>query len=265
MVIRSEPVLISVMSGKGGTGKTVISACISIYLAKQNKKTVVVDADCIFSDLDVALGIEGEFTYNSFDILLERCEFEDALHKVYEDKELYFLPSSRQDNVFDFNEIAFIEILRKVKSNFDYVIVDCPTNKEIAKKLQAVSDMIIVITCPDVLSVRNSDSLISILEDENADIRLLINKFNNNEKFSELFMTPDKILDELGIKLIGVVPESKEFIKMINSSGLSLFESETTLSCVFENISKRIMGENAPLANFEEKPKTKKMKLFNKR
>lgn len=263
-MIRGEFVLISVVSGSGGTGKSVISACISAHLEKQGKKTIVVDTNGVFSDLDIYLGVEGEFTYNISDVLTKKCDLKDALLKVFEDKNLYFLPSSRHNDVLDFDAADLIDILNELKNTFDCVIVDCDNNKNLIKTIMSVSDMAIVISFQDLLSVRNSDNLISIIEDNDIDIKLLINKYSNEKNVSYYLMSADDMLDKLGINLIGIIPECDELKKLANSSVFSLLESETVLDCVFENISKRILGATVPITKFDKKEKTLKIRFFNK-
>jgi septum site-determining protein MinD len=184
---------------------------------------------------------------------------------VCENEELYFLPSSRNNDIFDFDTSELSNLLNELKNTFDYVIVECNNHKVSIKKLLPVSDMAIVVSCQDLLSVRNSDSVITMIEDEGVDIKLLINKFVSDETTTDYLMTPDDMIDRLGIKLIGVVPECDEFRKMINLSVFSLFENETVLKCVFENISKRIIGESIPLTDFNKKVKKSKFKVFSKK
>ena len=85
--------VIVVASGKGGTGKTTLTANLGAALAMREKSVVVVDRDMGLRNLDVALSLESSIVYDIADVIEESCTLDDALIKHSSFDSLFFIPA----------------------------------------------------------------------------------------------------------------------------------------------------------------------------
>lgn len=260
--------VIAVTSGKGGVGKTTVSANIATGLALLSKKVIVVDLDIGFRNLDIVLGLENNIVYTIVDVLNKKCSLDMAIVSDTACDNLSFLPSSQADNLNCADDEAIADIIDKLNASYDFVIVDCPTG--IHKHLEAIIskvDTVIAVTTADVLSVRDTDKIISEFEKKSvSDIKLIINRIPVAEPLPNYIINPDDVIDMLGIDLIGIIEENSVVYASINDGIPIICNEKTTISDSFKNISRRLLGEHVPVNIVYRKEKAGMFKaLFNKK
>ena len=195
--------VIVITSGKGGVGKTTTTANLGSALALAGKKVALVDTDIGLRNLDVVLGLENRIVYDLVDVIEGKCKLRQALIKDKRFKELFLLPAAQTRDKSAINEEQMIELVNKLKQEFDFVLIDCPAGIEQGfKNAIAGANRAIVVTTAEVSAIRDADRIIGLLESH--DIRnpeLIVNKIRPSLVRRGEMIDVDSIVDLLSIDL----------------------------------------------------------------
>ena len=157
--------IIVVTSGKGGVGKTTVTANIGLGLARLNKKVVVVDTDIGLRNLDVVLGLENRIVYNLIDVIEGSCRLKQALIRDKQCDNLFLLPSAQTKDKTAITPEQMVKLTEDLSSEFDYIILDCPAGIEQGfKNAIAGAQRAIVVTTPEVSAIRDADRIVGLLQ-----------------------------------------------------------------------------------------------------
>ncbi len=246
--------VIVITSGKGGVGKTTTTANVGTGLAMLNKKVVMIDTDIGLRNLDVVLGLENRIVFNLVDVIEGKCRVKQALikHKKYPD--LCLLPSAQTRDKDSVTPEQMKKLVEELKKEFDYILLDCPAGIEQGfRNAIAGADRALVVTTPEVSAIRDADRIIGLLEaNEMKKIDLIINRIRiDMVKRGDMLSVKD-VCDILAINLIGVVPDDENIVIATNQ-GEPLVGSECLAGKAYENICKRVTGEDIPLLDLESK------------
>lgn len=231
--------VISVASAKGGVGKSTFCACVGKMLALHDKRVLLVDMDIGVRSLDILLGVSEKTVYNWGDVVRDNVDFRKAVIEV--SRNLYLLPAP-----IDFSEEytpeKFSGSLKKYKKDFDFIFLDAPAGLESGFMLSAKScDSCIILSTPDNISIRAASyACQSVRKSGVADIRLVVNKFN---KKIHKQINVDEIIDTVGARLLGIVPDSQEVYASVNGEKIPY---DCKGNGAFLRISRRLCGENVP-------------------
>ncbi len=200
---------IVITSGKGGVGKTTITANLGIALSELGAKVLLVDIDFGLNNLDVVLGLENKVCYDISDVLSCRCRLKQALVKYDEKKSLYILPSLNSTSMCSISGQSIKLMLESVDMLFDYIILDCPAGIDVGfHRAVSCANQAIVVATPNLTSIRDADKVVSVLKSYRLDaVNLVVNRARGDLIMSEKMLLPFDIEDILKIKLIGVLPE----------------------------------------------------------
>lgn len=215
---------IVITSGKGGVGKTTVTANLGLALSKMGCRVALIDIDFGLNNLDVVLGVEDKVIYDLLDVFDGRCRVKQALVQVGKKGNLFVLPSNSIDcsvKITGQNIKLIIESLEKV---FDYIILDCPAGIDVGfHRAVSCADKALVVTTPSLPSLRDADKVISILRSYKLDfVGLVINRARGDLIMSEKMMCSEDVTSLLKTDLIGVLPEEDA---VFLSSGRSLPEN----------------------------------------
>ncbi|WP_374723842.1 septum site-determining protein MinD [Calidifontibacillus erzurumensis] len=257
---------IVITSGKGGVGKTTTSANLGTALALSGKKVCLVDTDIGLRNLDVVMGLENRIIYDLVDVVEERCKLQQALIKDKRFECLYLLPAAQTKDKSAVMPDQMKKLVNELKQDFDYVLIDCPAGIEQGfKNAVAGADKAIVVTTPEVSSVRDADRIIGLLEQEEIEPpKLIVNRIRHHMMKSGDMLDVDEIVSILAIDLLGIVGDDDTVIKASNSGEPIALDPTSKASIAFRNMARRILGESVPLLHLEEE-KTgvfSKMKKF---
>ncbi len=238
--------VIAVTSGKGGTGKSSICACLGYALAKQGSRTLILELDFGLRCLDIMLGMQGNITYDLGDVLAGTCDVYKATANVKMAQNLSVV-CAPSDPFAQVNAEQIKNICEEMRKYYEYIIVD--TSAGINGSVFDVvtqSDLILIVTTPDPVCVRDAQ----MMSDEfykrgNQKQRLLVNKANKRLFDVEHVDDLDGIIDTVGVQLLGVIPEDNA-IPLSTGKGNPL-PSNSMGFMAFSAISKRVKGENVPL------------------
>jgi septum site-determining protein MinD len=241
--------VITVTSGKGGVGKTTISANLAAALALLGKRVLIIDTDIGLRNLDIILGVHSVIVYDISDVYDGKIDLFDACFKCDQYGELYFLPACQTIDKEDINEEAFYSFVRTIKSTFDYVILDCPAGIGTGfKNAMRASDATITVVTPDYASIRDADRVLYYAEDlKITENYIIINKFNPRLVRRGIMPNVDKILEQLGTPLLGIVYHDDEMIRFQNEGKLIINDTKRKCSKKIKNCAKRLTGEQIPV------------------
>lgn len=257
---------IVVTSGKGGVGKTTIVANVGVALAQLGYSVTLVDADVGLRNLDIVMGLEAKAKRNLIDVTKGLCSLDDALT---EDKrlqgKLFLLAASQSHKKEDIERESFQKVIIELKKRYDYTIIDCPAGIEYGFHISINNaDRAIIVVNPDVSSVRDADRVIGIIENGKIrKIELIINKVNVDLLKKREIIAIEDIIEILGVKLIGVIPENFKIITASNVGKPIPFSKDKELTTVFANIARRVAGERVPV-KLENEKLSKGENLWNK-
>ena len=247
---------IIVTSGKGGVGKTTVSAMLAVELALMGKKTLVFDYDTGLRNQDIILGMQNEVVYNVIDFIEGNANIDQILiqHRNYPN--LYLLSTSQyaKQNDIDSNDLK--KVIDAVDSKFDFIIIDSPAGieKYVKNAIKKVDTRIVISTCDDVC-IRDAEKVIfEINKRELGRPYLLVNKVNPKLVLRGSCYSPQKVAEILDTELLGYVQDDIKIKEAINSTGLPDRSSISFMA--INRIARRLLGEKVEI------PKIKKRFLF---
>jgi len=245
--------VIVITSGKGGVGKTTTTANIGTGLALLGKSVVMVDTDIGLRNLDVVLGLENRIVYDLVDVVEETCKLKQALIRDKRYEGLYLLPAAQTRNKMAVSPEQMKDLVAQLEDEFDYVIIDCPAGIERGfKNAVAGAKSAIVVTVPEVSSVRDADRIIGLLSSNGIDdVQLLINRIRPDLVKRGDMLAIEDTLEILGIDLIGVVPEDETIFRSSNLGEPAVTDKASRAGEAYMNVTRRILGESIPLMKLE--------------
>lgn len=248
--------VIVVTSGKGGVGKTTVTANIGCGLAMLGYKVVLIDADTGLRNLDVVLGMENRIVFDLTDVIEEKCRLRQALIKDRRIEELFLLPTAQTKDKSAVTAKDMQDVCGQLREHFDYVIIDSPAGIEQGfQSAVAGAEKAIVVTAAEVAAVRDADRVVGLLDSlaEIRDPKLIINRLRVHMVQRGDMMSLEDMHDILGLELLGVIPDDESVVVATNR-GEPVVTSENSISGrAFKNIVRRMLGEPVPLMNLDHR------------
>lgn len=249
--------IIVVTSGKGGVGKTTSSAAISSGLALRGLKTVVIDFDIGLRNLDLIMGCERRVVYDFVNVINGEASLKQALIKDKRNPNLYILPASQTRDKDALTVEGVGRVLAELSNEFDYIICDSPAGIETgALMAMHFADHAIVVTNPEVSSVRDSDRILGMLASktkramENGEPiqeHLLLTRYDPDRVERGDMLSVQDVTDILAIPLIGIIPESKSVLKASNTGTPVIFDELSDAGRAYQDAIARFLGEDRPM------------------
>lgn len=258
--------VIVVTSGKGGVGKTTTSASFSSGLALRGNKTVVIDFDVGLRNLDLIMGCERRVVYDIINVINGEIALKQALIKDKNCDNLYILPASQTRDKDALNLEGVERILTELKESFDCIVCDSPAGIESgAFTAMYFADEALVVTNPEVSSVRDSDRILGILAAkskravdglEPVKEHLLVTRYDAKRVEAGEMMSVTDIQEILRIPLIGVIPESESVLKASNSGIPAIHLPKSDVADAYRDVVARFMGDEGVPMRFITPEKT---------
>jgi septum site-determining protein MinD len=246
--------VIVITSGKGGVGKTTTAAAIATGLAQQGNKTAVIDFDIGLRNLDLIMGVERRVVYDFVNIINGEASLKQALIKDKRVEGLSILPASQTRDKDALTLEGVESVIEELKAEgFDYIVCDSPAGIEKgAFMAMYFADEAIVVTNPEVSSVRDSDRVLGLLQsktrkaEQGGSIKehLLITRYSPQRVDDGDMMGMEDILDILAIPLIGVIPESESVLQASNSGVPVILDEKSNAGQAYGDVVRRFLGEN---------------------
>lgn len=248
--------IIVITSGKGGVGKTTTSAAFAMGLAEHGHKTVVVDFDVGLRNLDLIMGCERRVVYDFVNVISGEANLSQALIKDKRNPNLFILPASQTRDKEALTSEGVGKVLTELAEDFEYVVCDSPAGIERGATLAMYyADDAIVVTNPEVSSVRDSDRMIGILSSKSRraeqsleGIReyLLVTRFSPERVEKGEMLALEDVREILSLELIGVIPESQAVLNASNSGVPVILNRESSAGQAYSDMVSRYLGEDLP-------------------
>ncbi len=269
--------VIVVTSGKGGVGKTTTSASIATGLALKGHKTVVIDFDVGLRNLDLIMGCERRVVYDFVNVIKGEANLAPALIKDKNCENLYILAASQTRDKEALTEDGVERVIEELKTQgFEYIVCDSPAGIEQGATMALrFADEAIVVTNPEVSSVRDSDRILGLISSkskrgqgglEPVKEHLLITRYNPNRVEKGEMLSIEDISDLLKIPLLGVIPESMDVLHSSNSGLPVIHMNDTDVAQAYRDAIERFLGhDNVPLRFIDVKKQGLLKRLFGGR
>ena len=239
--------IIAVVSGKGGTGKTSFTACVSLALAAMGHTTLALDCDITLRNLDLALGLSDSAVMDFSDVLEGRCTLAEAVvpHRKYPNLSLLAAPLAPVGASFSLN--AMQALAQAIRQQYDYCFIDAPAGLGQGFQLAtAVADSVVVVTTTDPAALRDAQrTVMELRRFPSGQVHLVVNRVQK-KMLKALHSTIDGAMDTAGLPLLGVIPEDSDIPLALNR-GIPLRDINYYAQRAYENIAKRITGQRVPL------------------
>lgn len=267
--------IIVVTSGKGGVGKTTTSAAISSGLALAGKKTVVIDFDVGLRNLDLIMGVERRVVYDLVNVINQEAGLNQALIKHKEVENLFVLPASQTKDKDALTEEGVKRVLDDLKAEgFDFIVCDSPAGIERGAQLAMFfADEAIVVSNPEVSSVRDSDRMLGILASKSLRAKngetpirehLLITRYSPNRVEAGEMLSIEDMLEILAVPLLGVIPESPAVLQASNAGRPVILDTTADAGLAYQDAVARLLGESRPMRFIEVEKKSLLSRLFGR-
>jgi septum site-determining protein MinD len=250
--------IVVVTSGKGGVGKTTTSASFSSGMALRGHKTAVIDFDVGLRNLDLIMGCERRVVYDLINVIHNEANLNQALIKDKQCDNLYVLPASQTRDKEALTKEGVERVLNDLSGmGFDYIVCDSPAGIETGALLAMhFADEALVVTNPEVSSVRDSDRILGMLSSktkraidgkEPVKEHLVITRYNPGRVEEGHMLSLTDIQEILRIPLLGVVPESETVLQASNQGTPAVHLAGTDVSEAYKDLVSRFLGEDKPM------------------
>jgi septum site-determining protein MinD len=244
--------VITITSGKGGVGKTTVTANIGVALAMAGKRVICLDADIGLRNLDVVMGLENRIVYDVVDVVEGRCKLRQALIKDKRLPDLHLLPAAQTRDKSAVRPDDLIRVCDQMRLDHDFVLIDSAAGiEEGFRTAMAPADLVLIVTNPEVSAVRDADRVIGLLEAaEKRSPKLIVNRLKPEVVARGDMLDTADVLEVLAVELIGIIPEDESVLVSTNRGHPVAMDEKSRAGQAFRNIARRLLGEDVPFLTF---------------
>ena len=245
--------VVVITSGKGGVGKTTTAAAFAAGLAMRGHKTVVIDFDVGLRNLDLIMGCERRVVFDFINVINGDANLNQALIKDKRNDNLFIFPTSQTRDKNALKREGVERVIEELKQQFDYIICDSPAGIEHgAITALYFADSAIIVTNPEVSSVRDSDRIIGILASRSrraernespVEVNLLLTRYDPARVAKGEMLTVEDVKEILSIPLLGVIPESESVLRASNTGTPVAFDEDSPAGRAYLDAVARFLGE----------------------
>ena len=249
--------VVVVTSGKGGVGKTTTTAALGAALAHFGDKVVVIDFDVGLRNLDLVMGAERRVVFDLINVINGVAKLSQALIRDKRLENLFLLPASQTRDKDALTEEGVGKVIEELKTKFDWIICDSPAGIERGATLaMRHADAAIIVTNPEVSSVRDSDRIIGVLDSktvkaergERVEKHLLVTRYHAGRAARGEMLSIDDVLEILSTPLLGIIPEGEEVLRASNlGSPVTLNSPLSAPARAYFDAASRLKGEHIPM------------------
>ena len=249
--------VITVTSGKGGVGKTTTAAALSTGLALRGKKTVVIDFDVGLRNLDLVMGCERRVVFDFINVINDGIRLNQALIKDKRVEQLSILPTSQTRDKDALNAEGVARVIGELKEDFDYIVCDSPAGIERGAMMALYhADEAVVVTNPEVSSVRDSDRIIGMLNsktlraergEEPVKQHLMLTRYDADRVQRGEMLKVEDVLEILAVPLLGVIPQDDAVLQASNVGTPVTLDEKSQASQAYRDAVNRLLGEQVEM------------------
>jgi septum site-determining protein MinD len=243
--------VIVVTSGKGGVGKTTITASLGAALAVQGKRVAIVDMDIGLRNLDVVMGLENRIVFNIVDIIKGKCKIKQAAIKDRRIDNLFLIPASQSDDKDVIKPENMVWLTNKLRKEFDITLLDCPAGiVQGFKNSIAAADEALVVCTPEVSAVRDADRIIGLLYAQSITPKLIVNRIVPKMVENGDMLSHEDVVEVLSIDLIGLIEMDDRVVVATNTGMPLILQEDSKAGMALQRIALRLDGHpDLPVEN----------------
>ena len=236
---------IVITSGKGGVGKTTITANLGLALASAGGRVCLIDTDTGLRNLDLVLGVEQRIIFDLLDVVNGECRLQQALIRDRRAGNLYFLPAAQRADKSAIKPEDMKRVIASLRESFDHILIDCPAGIEEGFLVAiAAADQALVVVNPEVSSVRDADRVIGLLEQNGIkDTQLVINRVRPEMVNRHDMISASDVEELLGVPALAVLPDDPAVIISTNRGEPLALDRQAQLRRVFEEMAAAFGGQ----------------------
>jgi septum site-determining protein MinD len=256
--IESMAKVLVVTSGKGGVGKTTSTAALGAALAQAGQKVAVVDFDVGLRNLDLVMGAERRVVFDFINVIQGVAKLSQALIRDKRLETLWLLPASQTRDKDALTDEGVEGVIKELRDKFDWIICDSPAGIERGATLaMRFADTAVIVTNPEVSSVRDSDRIIGLLDSktekaekgQRIDKHVLITRYDAQRAARGEMLNIEDVLDILSTPLLGIIPESEEVLRASNlGSPVTLNNAASAAARAYLDAARRLKGDDVPMS-----------------
>jgi septum site-determining protein MinD len=256
--IESMAKVLVVTSGKGGVGKTTSTAALGAALAQAGQKVAVVDFDVGLRNLDLVMGAERRVVFDFINVIQGVAKLSQALIRDKRLETLWLLPASQTRDKDALTDEGVEGVIKELRDKFDWIICDSPAGIERGATLaMRFADTAVIVTNPEVSSVRDSDRIIGLLDSktekaekgQRIDKHVLITRYDAQRAARGEMLNIEDVLDILSTPLLGIIPESEEVLRASNlGSPITLNNAASAAARAYLDAARRLKGDDVPMS-----------------
>ena len=247
----------AVASGKGGVGKSVLTANLGAALCTQGRKVVLIDADIGLRSLDALLSLENSVVYDLIDVIDGACKLDEALLSCEAFPGLSLLPAAQFRRVKALEPKQLRKIITSLRSRYDYILIDCPAGIErgLRNVLNAGIDDAVIVVTPDDVAVRSAERTVQVIESKSLPRpRLIVNRLVPDLVHTGEMLSARTVAEIMDMQLIGEIPEDPAFCRAALRHSLLLnYQCEARGALL--RIAARLSGADIPFPSYGHKVK----------
>jgi len=250
--------ILVVTSGKGGVGKTTSTAALGAALAQAGQKVAVIDFDVGLRNLDLVMGAERRVVFDFINVVQGVAKLSQALIRDKRLETLWLLPASQTRDKDALTEEGVASIINELRGQFDWVICDSPAGIERGATLaMRFADTAVIVTNPEVSSVRDSDRIIGLLDSktekaekgQRVDKHILITRYDAQRAARGEMLNIEDVLEILSTPLLGIIPESEEVLRASNlGSPVTINNATSAPARAYLDAARRLKGDDVPMS-----------------
>ncbi len=240
--------ILAVVSGKGGTGVSTVTAALGYALSSRGQKTLLLDLNFRKCDLPVLFGAEEKIAWHLLDVIEGNCRIIQAMIPCRKDEMLYLLPSSAARDLRLIQKSSFVKLAELFRSSFDFILLDTPSwpSEGFSYALQA-ADSAVAVTDSTLLSRRNTERMLLLPEFDSVRASMILNRFERKFLRDEGLPAPEDIARAIGVPLLGIIPESTDILLFSEQGNIPEALKKSPAKC-FDRIAGRLLGEDIPIS-----------------
>ncbi len=254
-----------IASGKGGVGKSTVTACLGRALAQENRKVCIVDGDVGLRDQDVLLGLEDRIVFDLLDVTEGRCRLEQALITPENEPKLHLLPANQFARAKEIKPRAFEKLLKSLKIRFDVILIDCAAGIERSLRglMNAAIDETVLICTPDDVCIRNAERTAALMEQKELPRpRVIVNRLDEALIRGGEMYAAQVVADTLDLQLLGEIPNDA-FIYRSMVLHMSPMDIECESRKCFIRIARRMLDIDEPFPHYGTQKRSWFRSLFD--
>lgn len=238
-----------IASGKGGVGKSTITANMGLAMAREGRRVCIIDGDMGLRDQDALLGLENRIVFDLLDVAEGRCRLEQALISPDAESRLTLLPASQFARARELKPSAFRRIVIRLKQEFDVVLIDCPAGIERSLRglMNDAIDESVIVSTPDDVCIRNAERAASVMEKKGLPRpRLIVNRLDEDLIRGGEMYSAATVAATLDLELLGEVPDDS-YVYRATLTHQAVMDIECEARNALKRIALRMLGVATPL------------------